>query len=83
MKRSKLNNQKWDVYHTPEHIGNIRSPLPIVQLIAVKRSRFAIMHIKRPCRAAQIYVINKYPDMVGHIKNIHPDAQELINFHNL
>lgn len=66
--------------YDPNFISGIQSPLPMIQMYAVKRSRFAIMHIKRPCRAAQMYVINHYADMVDYIKNIHPDVKEYLIF---
>lgn len=76
MKRSKLNKQKADVRNWPHLIGDIRNPLPCVQLAAVKTNSHAITYIKKPCRAVQLYCVKKYPALYECIANPHPLVKE-------
>jgi len=82
MKRCKLNFQKEYVRIYPWHIKDIRSPLPVVQLAAVKSDYLAILHIKKPCRAVQMYCARHAPELLNGV-DIHPDVKQYLLFKEL
>jgi len=83
MKRCKLNTQKEYVRIRPWYIKDIRSPLPVVQLAAVKANCLAILHIKKSCQAAQMYCAKHNPEVLTAMDNIHPDVKQYLLFKEL